>query len=295
MSGSLLITLREGFEAALIVAIVRAFVLRSTRPEMVRAVWAGTAAALVLAAVVGWFLHVTIDGLEGDARTRTFAVICIAAAALLTWMSFWMRSHARHLRGELEGRAGSALDDNSAVGVAMVAFLAVAREGLETALFLISTTTSDRGADVIVGSVLGLAIACGLGVLVYRGSQRIDLRRFFQVTGVLIILFAAGLVSKAIAFLQGQTSLVVYNVTGVRWLTSETEVGRFLAGIFGWDPAPSLLQFLGYWGFLIPALVFFFWTPAPKPKPAQGTVTRPPTPPAALEVPPGGGAVTSQS
>ena len=145
----------------------------------------------------------------------------------------------------------------------MVAFLAVAREGLETALFLISTTTSDSGTDVLVGSLLGLAVACVLGVLVYEGSHLIDLRRFFQVTGVLIIVFAAGLVSRAIAFLQGQTSDVVYNVTGVRWLTAETEFGTFLAGIFGWDPAPSFLQFLGYWGFLVPALVFFFWNPTP--------------------------------
>ena len=272
MSASFLITLREGFEAALIVAIVLAFVQRSSRPEMARAVWAGTGVAVLLAAVVGWILHVTIDGLEGDARTRTFAVICIAAAALLTWMIFWMRGHARHLKGELEGKTGSAIEDNSVIGVALVAFLAVAREGLETSLFLISTTTSDSGTDVLLGSLLGLAVACVLGVLVYKGSHFINLRRFFQVTGVLIIVFAAGLVSKAIAFLQGQTSDVVYNVTGVSWLTGETEFGKFLAGIFGWDPAPSFLQFLGYWGFLIPALVFFFWSPQPQ-KPRQTVVT----------------------
>jgi high-affinity iron transporter len=274
VSASLLITLREGFEAALIVAIVLAFVKRSSRPEMVRAVWAGTIVALVLAALVGWILHVTIDGLEGDARTRTFAVICIAAAALLTWMIFWMRAHARHLKGELEGKAAAAIDDGSVVGVAMVAFLAVAREGLETALFLISTTTSDSGGDVVVGALIGLAVACVLGVLVYQGSHLINMRRFFQVTGVLIILFAAGLVSKAIQFLQGNVDREIYDVTGVHWLTTGSEVGKFLSGIFGWDPAPSYLQFLGYWGFLIPALVFFFWDAIPR-KPRQPVVSVP--------------------
>jgi high-affinity iron transporter len=264
MSAGFLITLREGFEAALIVAIVLAFVKRSSRPEMARSVWAGTALALGLAAVAGVVLHVTIDGLEGDARTNTFAVICFAAAALLTWMIFWMRTHSRHLKKELEGKTGSAVADNSALGVAMVAFLAVAREGLETALFLISTTTSDSGGDVLIGAVLGLAAACVLGVLVYQGSHLFDMRRFFQVTGVLIIMFAAGLISKGIAFLQGQTETVVYNLTSISWLTADHEVGKFLAGIFGWDPAPSILQFVGYWAFLLPALVFFFWTPKPK-------------------------------
>ena len=264
MSASFLITLREGFEAALIVAIVLAFVQRSSRPEMARAVWAGTGVALApRRRWSGWILHVTIDGLEGDARTRTFAVICIAAAALLTWMIFWMRSHARHLKGELEGRAGSAIEDNSAIGVAMVAFLAVAREGLETALFLISTTTSDSGTDVLIGSLLGLAVACVLGVLVYKGSHLIDLRRFFQVTGVLIIVFAAGLVSKAIAFLQGQTSDVVYNVTGVQLAHRRDRVrqvpGRHLRLGPGTvvPPVPRLL------GLPVPALVFFFWNPTP--------------------------------
>jgi high-affinity iron transporter len=159
----------------------------------------------------------------------------------------------------------------------MVAFLAVAREGLETALFLISTTTSDSGGNVLLGAIIGLVIACGLGVLVYQGSSRIDMRRFFQITGVLIIMFAAGLVSKGIAFLQGQTERVVYNVTGISWLTGDHQLGKFLAGIFGWDPAPSILQFVGYWGFLIPALVFFFWSPNPKVTVKMPTQTEPVT------------------
>lgn len=273
MSASFLIALREGFEGALIVAIVLAFVKRSARPEMAREVWLGTLAGVGLACVVGWILHVTLDGLEGNARTNTFAVICFAACALLTWMIFWMRTHARHIKKELEGKAGTAIAGGSAIGLAMVAFLAVAREGLETALFLISATTSDSGSDVLVGTLLGLAAACVLGVLVYKGSSRINMRSFFQVTGVLIIIFAAGLVSKGIAFLQGQTDRVVYNVTGIHWLTAQSEVGKFLAGIFGWDPAPSIIQFVGYWAYLVPAVVFFFWQAKPKAAPASSAPT----------------------
>src|SRR4051794_15312731 len=122
MGESFLIALREGFEAALIVAIVLAFVQRSDHPEARRWVWAGTGAAALLAVVVGVILHVTIDGLEGGARLRTFGVICIAAAALLTWMIFWMRTHARALKGDLEGKAARAMADQSGFALAAVAF-----------------------------------------------------------------------------------------------------------------------------------------------------------------------------
>jgi high-affinity iron transporter len=281
MAESFLIALREGFEAALIVAIVLAFVKRQA-PEHTRTVWLGTGAAVVLAVIVGLILHVTIDGLEGDARARTFAVICLAAAALLTWMIFWMRKHSRALKGELEGRAGSALDAGSGFALAMVAFTAVAREGLETALFLISTTSDAEGGQVVIGTLLGLAIATVLGVGVYHGSRRIDMRRFFQVTGLLIILFAAGLLSRFVLFLQGTGDIgswndAVYNLTGQRWLTQSTQPGRFLAGIFGWDPRPSIEQVIAYLGFLIPVSIAYFRggrPPAPKPSaPSEPTAS----------------------
>jgi high-affinity iron transporter len=260
---SLLITLREGFEAALIVAIVLAVVRRSDRPAMARWVWYGTAAAVVLAGIVGWIIHLTVEDLTGVARSRTFAVICFAAAGLLTWMIFWMRKHARSLKGELEGKALRAMQE-SALALATVAFIAVAREGLETALFLISTTTNSSGNDVLVGGVIGIGIACVLGVGVYHGSRFIPMRRFFQVTGVLVILFAAGLVSRGVLFLQssgdmGSFNDAVYNLTGQRWLTQDSQSGRFLAGIFGWDPRPSIEQVLVYLAYLVPVLFLFFW------------------------------------
>ena len=265
MSESLLITLREGFEAALVVAIVLAAVRRSDRPEMARWVWYGTGAALALAAVVGWLIHITIDDLTGDSRARVFAIICFGAAGLLTWMIFWMRRHARSLKGELEGKAIQALHQ-SAFALGMVAFVAVAREGLETALFLISTTTNSSSNDVVFGALIGIVLACVLGVLIYHGSKAISMKLFFQVTGVLIILFAAGLVSRGVLFLQssgdlGSVNDAVYNLTGQRWLTQDTQTGRFLAGIFGWDPRPSIEQVVVYLGYLVPVLFLFFKRP----------------------------------
>ena len=280
MAESFLIALREGLEAALIVAIVLAFVRRRA-PEKARAVWVGTALALVLSAVVGLALHFTIDGLEGVARARTFAGICLAAAALLTWMVFWMRTHSRAIKGSLEGKAGHALAEGSAFGLGLVAFSAVAREGLETALFLLSTTATSGGGQVILGTLLGLAVATVLGAGLYAGSHKLDLRRFFQVTGALVVIFAAGLLAKAVLFFQaagdlGTVNNAVYDLTRYSWLTLETQTGRFLAGIFGWDPRPSLEQVAAWVLYTVPVMVLFFRNPKPAvtaASPAQPSVT----------------------
>lgn len=264
MGEAFLITVREGFEAALVVAIVLAAVHRGGRAGMDRWVWAGVAAALALSVAAGVALQLTVHDLAGDARMRTFAAVCIAAAALLTWMIFWMRRHARALAGEIDERVRAALD-RSALALAAVAFLAVAREGLETALFLISTTTAGDGRDVLVGGLAGLAAAVALGALVYGGGRRIPMRAFFQVTGVLLILFAAGLLDRAVQFLQASGDLgtangAVYDVTAVPWLTVGTESGRFLAGVLGWDPRPSVEQVLVYLLYAVPVLLAFFWS-----------------------------------
>jgi high-affinity iron transporter len=273
---ALLITLREGFEAALIVAIVLAAVRRGGRPGLRRWVWIGTASAITLSLAIGLVLHLTVDDLTGVARLRTFALICLAAAGLLTWMVFWMRRQARSLRPGLEDRVQGAASQ-SALALAGVAFLAVAREGLETALFLVSSTTSSSGGQVLAGGLIGLTIAVALGVAVYHGSRVVPLGVFFQVTGVLIIAFAAGLLSRAVQFLQAAGDLgtlndAAYNLTGLTWLTVQTESGRFLAGILGWDPRPSAEQVAVYVLYLVPVLVVFLRgrprRPRPTPAPA---------------------------
>jgi high-affinity iron transporter len=270
-----LITLREGFEAALIVAIVLAAVHRSGWTGMDRWVWAGVGAALALSIAIGAALHLTIDDLTGVARLRTFGVICIAAAGLLTWMIFWMRRHARGLKGELDERIQVALG-HSALALAGVAFVAVAREGLETALFLISTTSADDGRSVLVGGVAGLAVAVLLGALAYGGGRRIPMRLFFQVTGVLLILFAAGLLDRAVQFLQaagdvGTANNAAYDLTGLHWLTVDAESGKFLAGIFGWDPRPSVEQIVVYLIYAVPVLLAFFLD-GRRPRPPRAAV-----------------------
>lgn len=233
------------------------------------AIWVGTVAAIGAAAVAGLVLHLTVDGLEGQARARSFAAICIAAGALLTWMIFWMRTHSRTLKTHLEQKTATAVAGGSVFALAAVAFAAVIREGLETALFLLSTAASSDGGAVATGTLLGLAVAALLGVLLYKGSERINIRRFFQVTGLLLVLFAAGLSAKTVLFLQatgdlGSLNGAFYDLTRYRALTAETQLGRFLAGIFGWDPRPSLEQVVAYLAYLIPVAWLYFRAPSPQ-------------------------------
>jgi high-affinity iron transporter len=277
MGESFLIILREGFEAALIVAIVLAYMRSIGRLDLAKNVWFGVFSAAACALVLGIILNTVVDGLEGQARMRTFAAIAAAAAVVLTWMVFWMRKQSRSIKGELQHAIDAALGaGNVARALFFVAFFAVLREGLETALFLIAAATGTGTGDILVGGALGLLGACALGLLVYQGGRRVPLAQFFKITGYLIIVFAAGLASKAVMFLQasgdiGTVNNAAYNLTGVHWLTQDSQVGKFLAGIFGWDPRPSVEQVVIWLLVVVPLAILFTRkpaAPAPAPTPA---------------------------
>lgn len=247
------VMLREGFEAALIVAILYAYLRKVARQDLIPAMWQGVGAAALLSAVAGVVIHLSVDGLEGEARLRAFAAISVFAVGVLTWMIFWMRKHARAIKGELQHVLDEAMQRSGRIKLAIMAaaFFAVLREGLEAALFLIATATTADGGAVLLGGLIGLALACGLGWAVVIGGRRMPMREFFQVTGVALILFAGGLLARTVMFLQTSADLPilwnnVYDLTSIRWLTVETEVGRFLGAMFGWDPRPSIEQVVAY-------------------------------------------------
>jgi len=201
----------------------------------------------------GVAIHLTIESLEGQARLRAFAAISVFAVAVLTWMIFWMRRHARAIKGELQDVLQEAMSRGGRVrwAITAAAFFAVLREGLEAALFMIATATTAHAGGVLVGALIGLAAACVLGWAVVLGGKRMPMRQFFQVTGVALILFAGGLLTRTVMFLQTSGDLRsgwnnVYDLTSVRLLTVDTEVGRFLGAMFGWDPRPSIEQVLAY-------------------------------------------------
>jgi high-affinity iron transporter len=257
MLTALLIMLREGFEAALVVAIVYACVLRIGRRDLTGAMWRGVLAAAALSAAMGVGIHLTVESLEGQARLLAFAAVSLLAVCVLTWMIFWMRRQSYRIKGDLQRNVDDALGGggNVRLAIAAVVFLAVAREGLEAALFLIAAATAERGADVLVGGLVGLAVAAALGWLVVLGGRRLPMRQFFTVTGLVLLLFAAGLVSRTVLYLQSAGELGtawnnVYDLTGYPWLTVSTETGRFLGAMLGWDPRPSIEQVGAYLAFL---------------------------------------------
>lgn len=235
--GAAVVTLREGFEASLIVGIVLAFLNRTGRRDGFWAVWLGALAAAAISVTAGVTLYAIGTEFEGRAEAIWEGSIMLAAAAMLTWMVFWMRSQARTIRKHLESQVQDALAVGSAFGLAVVVFLGVLREGLETALFLLGTFENSNTGVSLVGGVLGLIAAFGLGYLFYRGSNRLDLRRFFTITSVLLLAFAGWLLFGGV---------------------HELSEGGLL-------PESMFLQLGALIVFAVPALWLYLRTGAPKP------------------------------
>ena len=272
MVPALLIMVREGFEAALVVAIVFAYLRRIGRLDLGRSAWVGVAAATACSLAIGVVVRLSVGNLVGAARMRAFASVSLAAVIVLTWMVFWMRRQARAIKGELEQKVDTALgSDNPKRAVMLVTFMAVIREGIEAALFLLAASTSAGGGQVVLGGLIGLSMATVLGVIVYVGGRKLPMRLFFRVTGMIIVVFAAGLMARTVLFLQnagdlGSVADNVYDLTGVSWLTFRTESGKMLAALFGWDPRPSLEQVVAWAGYIVPVTYLFLHeprTPAP--------------------------------
>jgi high-affinity iron transporter len=192
--GTFVITLREGFEAALVVGLILAYLRKTDNLAHARTVWAGVALAVAFSLAMGGLLFLTVGELEGSAEQAYEGTAMILAAAVVTWMAFWMKQQARTIGAHLREQVGDSIRSGGGLALAAVAFVAVAREGLETGLFLFASTQDSGPVLAISAALAGLAVAVGLGVAFYRGALRLDLRRFFLITGVLVIAFAAWLI-----------------------------------------------------------------------------------------------------
>jgi high-affinity iron transporter len=272
-----LLLLREGVEAALIVSILLAYVDRAGRRDQARWIWAGTLAAVLVSLAAGIAVFSTIGSLEGTAEEIAEGLLALVAAGFLTWMIFWMARQARTIAGRLRGDVDSALEAGGAAALAVVAFVAVAREGLESALFLVSTTVGESSnVGQIAGGLLGLAAAIGIGYLVFQSGRRINLRRFFRVTGLLIVFFAAGLVAKAIH--EFQEAGVFGSMSDPAWTLSWADPDgslfwRFMKTLFGWSPAPSIEMVAAYLAFLLPVAAVFVFRTRLEPKESRQAVS----------------------
>lgn len=200
LTSGLLTGLREGVEAALIVSIILAYLARTGNRRHFGVIWAGTAGAVLVSLAAGAALFATVGELQAPYEQMFEGLTMLLAAAVVTWMLFWMRRQAGAVKGQLLASLDRVLTEGTVFGLALLAFTSVIREGLETSLFLVGQAASAQSgaSSVLVGAVGGLAIAALLGVGFYRGARLIDLPSFFRWTGIALIFIAAGLLAKAV-------------------------------------------------------------------------------------------------
>jgi len=263
MLSALLITFREGLEAALIIGIILAFLVSTGNRGRFKPVWIGTVLAVVVSLVAGVVIYLSAGQLEGRSEQIFEGIATLTAAGVLTWMIFWMRKQAINIKKHLQAQIQSILSRGSALGLLGLAFVAVVREGIETVLFLFAAVrVSESAVSSAVGGILGLSIAVAIGYSIYKGTSKLNLGTFFKVTGLLLILFAAGLLAHGIHEFQeaGIIPVVIERVWDINHLLPEASViGRFLAAIFGYNANPSLLEVIAYAVFLGFTLVSYFY------------------------------------
>lgn len=265
MLTNFLIGLREGLEASLVVGILVAYVCRSGRRDRLGVVWLGVSAAVVVSSGFGTALYFTARGLSDRAEPVFAGSFGLVAVGFVTYMIFWMRRAARSMRAELESRAESAVR-LGALALAVTAFLAVAREGLETALFLWTNiqTSSGSGWLPLLGAVLGLAAAVALEYAIYRSAVRINLARFFTVTGSLLVVVVAGVLAGSIGDLQEAGLLpggqaLAFDASGA--VPENSWYGVLLKGVVGFHPQTSWLM-LAAWVLYLTSMLLLFLRPA---------------------------------
>ncbi|MCW2736920.1 iron uptake transporter permease EfeU [Nocardioides sp.] len=285
MLANYLIGLREGLEAALVVSILVAYLVKTDRRRLLPRVWAGVGLAVLMS--VGLTLGLGLQSRQLTFRTQELVggALSIIAAAFVTWMIFWMAGAARSIAGELRGRVDAAAD--SRWSLVVVAFLAVGREGLETALILWTAARTATGRDLpdaapvtsepLLAAVLGIATAVVLGYLVYRGAVSINLTRFFAWTGALLVLVAAGVLSYGMHDLQEAGVLpglgaVMFDITHV--LPPDSLVATLLKGFFNFSPATTWVEGVVWLAYVCVVLPLFLsrirrrtQTPTPRPDP----------------------------
>ena len=249
LTSGLLTGLREGVEAALIVSIILAYLAKTGNQRYFGRIWLGAGVAIALSVAIGLVLFSTIGGFEEQAELIFEGFAMLIAAAVVTWMLFWMRRTSANIKGQLHAGVDRALVEGGIFGLAILAFTAVIREGIETALFLMgqATAAGTQATSTLVGAVIGLAIAVVLGYGLYRGARVINLRTFFSWTGIALIFIAAGLLSHGI-----------HEFIEAGWITFGTQTAFDISGVLPHDPEAGAL---GVVGSILRALVGYTSTP----------------------------------
>ncbi|MDX6627124.1 MAG: high-affinity iron transporter [Solirubrobacterales bacterium] len=263
MIPTFVITLREGVEASLIVGIIAAFLVKEGRRDALRQMWIGVGIAIVLCTAVGVGLDLIGEQLPQREQEGLETVIGVIAVATISYMIIWMTRHSREIKSELEGEAASALATGSTIALVGMAFLAVLREGFETSVFLLAAfqDASDTAAAG-AGATLGLLAAVLIGLGLYRGGVRINLSRFFRVTGLILVFVAAGLLASAAhtAHEAGWINSMQSQAIDLTWLVAPGTIsGSLLTGMLGLQPQPAVIEVIVYVAYALPMALYVLW------------------------------------
>ncbi len=265
MLANILIGLREGLEASLVVCILVAYVVKTGRSDRLGSIWLGVGIAVVASLGVGALLQFTSSSMSFEAQESFAGCMSILSVGLVTWMIFWMRRSARFMKTHLEGKIDQAMSVG-ALALTTIAFVSVGREGIETSVFVWSATQATSGTRPLLGALIGLAAAVALGYLVYRSAVRINLAKFFTYTGFALVLVAAGVLAYGFHDLQEAgwvpgLSSTVFNVSAT--IPGTSQVGKvgytLLKGAFNFNPAPSYVEFTVWIAYLVSVLSALLW------------------------------------
>ena len=260
--GTFLIGLREGLEATLIVSIIGAFLKRNDKP--VRPMFIGVGLAVAISIAVGAGLEVVSASLPQRQQEMLETVIGAIAVVFVTTMIIWMNRNAFRMKGELEREAAQAINSGGAFALAVMAFLAVLKEGFETAVFLLAAAQATHGSRwfAVLGGLAGIAVAIALGAGIYLGSLKLNLGRFFRITGIFLVFIAAGLVMSSLRTAHEAGWITIgqqraLDLSG--WISTKSVVGALITGMFGIPPDPRLIEVLGWLLYAAPVLIVFLW------------------------------------
>ena len=254
MLASFVLSLREGLEAALIIGVLLGSLKKLGQVEGQRAVWFGTGLAVLASLVSGYVLNLLGASFEGRAEEIFEGITMLLAAGILTWMIFWMRTQAQNINQKLEDDVKGAVLMKGSFALFSLAFVAVIREGVELTIFLTAAAIDSNGSDILIGAGLGLAAVVVLAILLFRSLIRLNLSRFFQITSIILILFAAGLVAHGVHEFNevGLIPPVIEHIWDINHILDEkSTLGSMLGTLLGYNGNPSLTELAAYLIYLL--------------------------------------------
>lgn len=261
MFAGILITLREGIEAFLVVGILLGILSKMKQTDKNKFIWWGSGIAVAVSILIAYLIQLLSINFEGTNAEVFEIVVAAVAIAVLSYMVIWMNKQSRSLKSNLEKQITSALNQNQMWGLVLLAFVTIIREGIETALFLTAVNASAKGSGLLIGALTGLFLAAIVSYLIVRAAIRLNLRMFFLITGSMVVVIAAGLASHITMALQELgilpfNEIIAWNLSS--FISDESLLGKLLHAFIGYVAAPTVLQLIVYIVF-IAAMLHILW------------------------------------